>query len=507
MNMKTLLHSLKLLAIIAVLFAGCKGDTGDVGPQGPQGPEGPQGPDGPDGPQGPGLVQLANHSATSTFVKKLPGFESLEVYSLVGSADVLEESPDYVFGGSADGSGLMATNEGYVMLVNNEDNYAVSRLYFDETFRPVRGEYLLNSDGGQWRLCSATLATQEEHGFGPLYLTCGESGPESRTHGIHPTDPASNAGTSRELAGLGRWSAENAVPLSSNAFSGKTVIIIGDDDSGTYGGQVAMYVSSTVGDLENGDLYALRRVDKNTTETDMVSGTEYEVEFVKLEDHKNLTGEQLNMKSQELNAMPFGRVEDIDYRKGGGAHSREIYFNVTGQYNSGANADYSRSKYGRVYKLVLDANDPLKGKLSLVLNGDDRGGIAKTFQNPDNICVTTNFVYVQEDPNGYGDETHDSYIYQYNIATGVLKKVVELDHDRDNPASDEVYGGYSARLGGWEYGSLVDVSDVLGIPNTFTLCIQPHTWRKEEFKGVDGGSKRQDQDQGSQIVVIRGLPR
>jgi hypothetical protein len=30
------------------------------------------------------------------------------------------------------------------------------------------------------------MATVAENGFGPLYLTCGESGEESRTHGINP---------------------------------------------------------------------------------------------------------------------------------------------------------------------------------------------------------------------------------------------------------------------------------------------------------------------------------
>jgi hypothetical protein len=39
---------------------------------------------------------------------------------------------------------------------------------------------------GTWRLCGATMATVAENGFGPLYLTCGESGEESRTHGINP---------------------------------------------------------------------------------------------------------------------------------------------------------------------------------------------------------------------------------------------------------------------------------------------------------------------------------
>jgi hypothetical protein len=54
---------------------------------------------------------------------------------------------------------------------------------------------------------------------------------------------------------------------------------------------------------------------------------------------------------------------------------------------------------------------------------------------------------------------------------------------------------------------MIDVSNTIGIANTFLLSIQPHTWRKDEFKGVDGGSGRPDENQGSQIVLIKGLAK
>lgn len=186
-------------------------------------------------------IALKNQSVTPVLAKKMAGFENLELFSLISSDDQLTQSPSYVFGGSADGEGILKNTDGtYTMLVNNEDNFAVSRLTLDKTFKPVKGEYILNSDGAQWRLCSATMVTPEEHGFGPTFLTCGESGQESRTHAVNPRADVGSAGMSKEVAGLGRWSAENAVPLPKTAFSGKTVIVIGDDDSDTYGGQVAM---------------------------------------------------------------------------------------------------------------------------------------------------------------------------------------------------------------------------------------------------------------------------
>ncbi|MFV5684472.1 hypothetical protein ACM55I_03410 [Flavobacterium sp. GB2R13] len=453
-------------------------------------------------------VVLANQSVTPVLLKKQAGFESLELFSLITSDDVLAGSPNYVFGGSADGSGLLKNSDGtFTFLVNQEDNFSVSRITLDKTFKPTKGEYLLNSNGGTWRLCGATMATVAEHGFGPLYLTCGESGEESRTHALNPYGDVGSASVSKELSGLGRLSAENALPLKKTAFAGKTVVVIGDDDSGTYGGQVFMYVSNTVGDLANGSLYMMKRTDDNQREKDMVTGQTYPVSFVKIENHTTMTGAQINASVNTLKAIKFGRVEDLDYRKGGDAADREIYFNATGQNTTGTNADASRTKYGRVYKLNLDAANPLAGTLQVILDGDDRTGIAGKFQNPDNICVTKNYVYVQEDANGYGDETHDGYIYQYNIATKQLKVVVELDHRRDATDAAKYNVGGTSKFGDWEYGALIDVSEQVGIDDTFLLSVQPHTWRGTKYKGVDGGTNRPNEDQASQIVIIKGLAR
>jgi hypothetical protein len=460
-------------------------------------------------------ITVQNRSVTPVLAKFLPGASNgrtgasgLSMYSLLSSDDVLEQSPKYVFGGSADGAGIFQNPDGnYTILVNNEDNFAVSRITLDKTFKPVKGEYALNSDGGTWRLCSATLATPLEHGFGPVFLTCGESGQESRTHALRVDSDVNQASISREVAGLGRWSAENALPLPKTAYPGKTIIMIGDDDSDVNGGQLAMYASNTVGDLENGTLYMLKRKDDNQKEMDMKAGMIYDVEFTKIENHKTLTGAQINAKVNELKGIKFGRVEDVDYRKGGGVNGREVIFAVTGQDNSGVNADYSRSKYGRIYQLTMDANDPTKGRLEVLLDGDDRNSSAKTFQDPDNVCVTTNYVYIMEDPNGYGNEKHDGYVYQYNLNTRQLTPIIELDHRRTASDAAKYNVGGTSKLGSWESSGMIDVSDVTGRPNTFMLGIQAHTWRGERYKGVDGGSVRKNEDQASQLILIEGLPR
>jgi hypothetical protein len=54
---------------------------------------------------------------------------------------------------------------------------------------------------------------------------------------------------------------------------------------------------------------------------------------------------------------------------------------------------------------------------------------------------------------------------------------------------------------------MIDVSEQLGIDDTFLLSVQPHTWRGTKYKGVDGGTNRPNEDQASQIVLIKGLAR
>ncbi|MGL5889406.1 MAG: T9SS type A sorting domain-containing protein [Bacteroidia bacterium] len=465
---------------------------------------------------------LQQHSVTPPLVTlNTTAFPSTQVYSLIGSRDSLVASPGYRFGGSADGAGVLRNNDGtFTIVVNHEDNFAVSRLILDSSFRPVTGEYLLNSNAGMWRLCSATLATPQEHGFGPAFLTCGESGIESMTHSVNifanPITDSLTAANSTVARGLGRWSAENAVPLPAAAYN-KTVIIIGDDDSGPNGGQVAMYVSNNIGDLNNGKVYVLRRTDLNQRERSILPGQTYQVEFVEVPNASTLTGAQLDAySSQTLNCIEFQRVEDIDYRKGGGAASREIYFNATGA----ATADsIDRTVWGRVYRLILDPNDPLRGTLECIIDGDDKStsNPYRALYQPDNICVTQDYVYVQEDPNGYSfaaalPYVHDARIYQYDIQTGAFVQFLELDHHR-SAVDSAVYNRNSAGTafsrsgtGSWEYGAMIDLSSV-DIPNAFMICLQPHTWRYPEFSGVDGGTLRPNEKQGSLLITVTNVPR
>jgi hypothetical protein len=457
-------------------------------------------------------VVLKDYSVTPSFVKALPGFESLDITTLISSDDVLEQSPDFVFGGQPDGAGILEnpSGEGFIMLNNHEVNRSVSRIFLDNTFKPIKGEYIVNYNGGTWRLCSATLATPKEHGFGPVFLTAGESGAESMVHAISPTDRADPANKNRVLPALGKASMENAVPLPKMAYSGKTVIIIGEDDGN---GQLLAYVSGTVGDLQNGKLYFLRRTNQNTIETDMKRGTTYDVEFVEVDDVKTQTGAQIAAQSVAKKAIQFARVEDIDYGKGSAEAARNVYFSVTGQSGNRKDPIPGKTMWGRVYHLELDTDNPLKGKLQVVVDGDETPGLSIT--NPDNICVTKDFVYIQEDGDQYyNDNKHDGRIWQYAIGSKTLKPMLEMNHRRGDAAFEAKYNSTNTPfLSSWEYGAMYDVSDLIGVPNTFVINIHSHTWRDPKFAGADGSNATKTSDlnsaftEGGQVVIVRGIAK
>ena len=168
-------------------------------------------------------IDFTNTSVEPALVVAKEGFENLKISAMISSTDVLSGSPSFVYGAQPDGAGFMKdpNGDGYIMITNHEILQSVSRVYFDKTLKAVKGEYIVDGIGGMTRLCSATLATPAVNGFGPLFLTAGESGEESMVHGIDPLGLATDKSRKdRVLPALGKASMENAVALTKDAFPG-----------------------------------------------------------------------------------------------------------------------------------------------------------------------------------------------------------------------------------------------------------------------------------------------
>ena len=238
---------------------------------------------------------------------------------------------------------------------------------------------------------------------------------------------------------------ENAVPLPKDAYSGKTVIIGGDDDSSGSEGQVVLYYSENGdADLEGGKVYVLKLKQISDGNGGVIAAEEgqiynegdldfkatYDVEFVEIPDAANLSASEMEDACIEVGASAFMRVEDVDYQKGSDANGRNVYFAVTGR-GPGAG---TYNDWGTVYKLELDADAPLTGKLTQVVSGNtdtnNMDGNLASLQSPDNICVTENYVYFQEDPNSF-NRNHNSYIYQSDLNGDNIEVVLRLRVDQN----------------------------------------------------------------------------
>ncbi len=445
-------------------------------------------------------AEFRNRSNAESFVTVDPAFaSSVRAFTLISSSDTLAGSPNFVYGGAPDGQGFLKNPDGsgYVMVTNHENSWAVSRVYLDKKLNPVKGEYIVNSDGGMFRLCSGSLATPEEHGFPrPLFLTTGESNVNAMTHAIDPLAAADAGNQTRVKPALGKFSGENAVPLPKDTYPGKTVIILGEDAGN---GQVYLYVSNTVGDLDNGKLHVLRRTNLNQVETSMSKGTSYDVEFVEVPNAKNMTGAELENINPALKSIQFARVEDLDYRKGGGANGREIYFVATG-----VSGQPEKTYWGRMYRIKLNAANPLAGTLEVVEDGDLNPGVE--IINPDNLCVTNNYVYIQEDGDSFfPGASHNSLIWQYDISTGTKKRFIDLRNKvtaaKYNPTNDQ-------RFATWEHGAMIDISETIGEANTFLVNIHPHTWVEgDRFLNPSRATSVQPYKAGGQTLILTGVPR
>lgn len=520
--MKILKLPLLLACIsLATLTTSCSED----GLDGLNGENGIDGQDGKDGEDGQDLTptledneMFYNKSLIEPLVNIYPEFSSsVKAYSLLTSVDVIGES-NFQIASTVDGAGLIheASGDGFIYVVNCEDAKATARLRLDNNLNPLSGDYLLNSGVADYsRQCSGTMWEKEIHGGDKdVFLSASEESISNVVKELDPRVETPNPTGDYGNKALGHFLWENAVPLPKNTYPGKTVILGGNDLDG---GQPILYFSEN-GDADrtNGKVYVLRTKQisdgaggvisapdaERHDESDFDLKQSYDIEFLEIPDAKNLsTNETSNYYKNTLFATSFVRMEDLDYQKGSDANARNIYFAVTGK---GAGRGTVNDQ-GTVYKLELDEDSPLTGRLTKLISGNDsdlgKEGYLRPLQSPDNICVTENYVYIQEDPNGgTWNRGHSAAIYVADLAGDNVKTVLDLKVKSlgDNSLSIVESG---------EFGALTDVSEKVGVPGTFLLNIQVKYWQDNAFKALDGHDGPGEADRASQILILRGLPQ
>ena len=212
------------------------------------------------------------------------------------------------------------------------------------------------------------------------------------------------------------------------------------------------------------------------------------------------------------NVFQFVRIEDIAYDKRPGS-GNVVYVVDSGRGTAGASAS-GRSTNGRVWKMVLDPNDPtIVTSLSIVVEGDDNP--VKTLgevHQPDNIETTTSGLLLTEDPGSSqqfpaADTSANATTARlwYVPFSGSPEVVAKVNQSADGGATD-VDGRPAGNQGAWETTGIVDASAAFG-PGAFLINVQAHTLWVEKAPGEDndgnGSADFTYKREGGQMALIR----
>jgi hypothetical protein len=393
-------------------------------------------------------------------------------------------------------------------------------------------------------------------------------------------------GKTKPIYGMGRHNHENSVAIP--GFD-KIVVLSGDDTFNTtpftFAGahprktdswsQLYMYLADDSDDVWNdrGDLYAFQS-DAADSYYDLTPGSDsISGRFVKVPKDvavgKHSSGRELLAGDFGMDAPPAGtpdgpqwvldqwgesfnnahgknvfrfvRLEDLAYDK---QQENVVYIADSGR---GRQSQQSldtpfRSTNGRIWKMVLNENDPtIVDSLEILVEGDDNPVSTSTSPNaaalaygeirqPDNVETTADGgLFVQEDPGSSQQFSVTSTspnrtaarIWRVNLNVGTpdtAKSVVAVvDQASDEGPTDVDGAGTNAPpaivrsgLGAWESSGIVDASSVFGA-GAFFVTIQANTLWVEKEDGPDTAASAFSPDyvfkrSGGQLVLLRVPP-
>ncbi len=213
------------------------------------------------------------------------------------------------------------------------------------------------------------------------------------------------------------------------------------------------------------------------------------------------------------NVFQFVRIEDIAYDKRPGMQN-VAYVVDSGRGTAGI-SQAGRSTNGRVWKMVLDPNDPtVVTSLTVFVEGDDNA--VKTLNEvhqPDNIETTLTGLLLTEDPGSSQQFTAAQQLSDPNATTarlwyvpfsGTPQVVVKINQSADGGTTD-VDGRPAGNWGAWETTGIIDASEAFG-PGAFLINVQAHTLWVEKAPGEDNNGDLQPdftyKREGGQLLLV-----
>ncbi len=469
---------------------------------------------------------------------------------------------------------------------NDFESAQVSLLTLDrETAGVLDGRLVVTSAENYQRFCSNFLATKAAGFNRPILLTneegidwvkrSGKPWPttigaaDSRQIGVVVAVDA-RTGKSNPIWGMGRHNHENSIAVPGY---GHPVVLSGDDSfvNNPAQSQVYSYIADSANDVLNdrGELYAfVSDVPGKDDYFDFAPGdsTSISGRFVKVPkdiatgrrpdgtdlmaadkgypqpvspapgvgwQRDAVTGVPIDGPQWVLEhwgdiqpqpVFQFVRVEDRAYDRRPGMQN-VVYIVDSGRGTTPASqppAGQARSTNGRVWKMVLDKNDPTKVlSLSIFIEGDDQPVKTPTeIHQPDNIESTPQGLLITEDP-GSSQQFQPTdagattaRIMRYTFATGQLDEAARVNQSLDeNPGapgipSDKDANPVPGLLGAWESSGVIDASPYFGL-GSFLVTVQASTyWIEKALSTNDdlppfGVPDYTHKRNGGQLVLLR----
>lgn len=452
-----------------------------------------------------------------------PAFITLTVTGtvtpIISSGDTCD---GLLFPGLPDGIGLAPGTSGpgtVDVYVNHEETHvpffgtadfqdsSVSRLTVDmATGKVLSADEAIPPEAGYLRFCSASMAGPAEGFSGYTFFTGEETNDIVPVVAAAPygSDPALapdrqggfavildvESGVFTQVEGMGRMNHENtvAVPGGWNQFAMLTT----DDTFSAPSAQLYLYLANQESHIweDKGSLWAFRvtRTDAGPVDQtdafngandylDLQPGDDWQGEFIRVP--KDIARGQtadapqaaLEQWSNDNNVFQFIRLEDLAYDKN---HPRTVYIAdtgrsriipdpATGRMQRGPGGTTGQADNGRIFKIVMNANNPRKVDNFSVFADGDAAPAAPEFvlmTSPDNLDTSANSLMVQED-------TSNAKIWRYDFAAETWGVVATV-----NDPSGESSG-------------IVDASEWAG-SGTWVLDVQGHGSRVAEELQPDG---------------------
>jgi hypothetical protein len=404
-------------------------------------------------------------------------------------------------------------------------NSLVSRLRLNQHSAGVlRGDYPIDSSSNYQRFCSNFLVGPAQGFERELLLTNEEARDIVLRQGYawHPPsvsldEPSAEqagvvvaldtkSGAHRSIFGMGRHNHENDVGVPGY---GHPVVLSGDDTFDAPASQLYLYSAASGHALWNdeGMLYAFVADDPNVNDYgDFPAANGASGHFVpvpraiatgKRADGTDVRAADFGYPAPPgaipdgpqwvleywshnvVRALQFIRIEDLAYDRN---TPNVVYFADTGEPRAipdgagrlrrGPSGTRGLYPNGRIFKLVLDPDDPLTVQsLSVLIDQDPLGyDNPAAMHQPDNVETTANSLLITEDPGSHNQGPAIGYakVWRYTLPGGPLVPVAQVNQSQrpDLP------------VGSWESSGIIDASAAFG-PGAFLLDVQAHGWEIE----------------------------